>query len=170
MKTRFEALRGHRDDYKLYVRFDPTLNGNGGGGDGDNDNGGPDSGTLASRDGHTVLVGSDPVTKTNAVNRDYAVPVFSALDASRPFLAVSNGFAGADSDGLKQLDASHRLTAAFAAGAGRQPGPDRARRPRSRRRLQPRPRLRPELERGRRHRPALAPRGPVRLHARVAPL
>ena len=32
MQSRFEALRGHRDDYKLYVRFDPTLNGNGGGG------------------------------------------------------------------------------------------------------------------------------------------
>jgi glucoamylase len=113
MKSRFEALKGHRDDYKLYVRFDPTLNGNGGGGGGDNGNGGPDSGTLAARDGHTLLVGSDPVTKTNAVNRDYAVPVFSALDASRPFLAVSNGFAGANSDGLKQLDDSHRLTATF---------------------------------------------------------
>src|SRR6476620_6971704 len=49
MKSRFEALRGHRDDYKLYVRFDPTLNGNGGGDDGKDapDNGGPDSGTLA---------------------------------------------------------------------------------------------------------------------------
>jgi glucan 1,4-alpha-glucosidase len=113
MKSRFEALKGHRDDYKLYVRFDPTLNGNGGGGGGDNGNGGPDSGTLAARDGHTVLVGSDPVTKTNAVNRDYAVPVFSALDASRPFLAVSNGFAGANSDGLKQLDDFHRLAATF---------------------------------------------------------
>jgi glucoamylase len=113
MKTRFAALKGHRDDYKLYVRFDPTLNGNGGGGTGDNGNGGPDSGTLARRDGHTVLVGSDPVTKTNAVNRDYAVPVWSALDASRPFLAVSNDFAGADSDGLKQLDASRRLTSTF---------------------------------------------------------
>jgi glucoamylase len=110
MKSRFEALRGHRDDYELYVRFDPTLNGNGGGGAG---NGGPDSGTLASRDGHAVLVGSDPQTKTNAVNRDYAVPVFSALDASRPFLGVSSGFAGADSDGLKQLDTSRRLTSAF---------------------------------------------------------
>src|SRR5262245_58463831 len=31
MKTRFTALKGRRDDYKLYVRFDPTLNGNGGG-------------------------------------------------------------------------------------------------------------------------------------------
>jgi glucan 1,4-alpha-glucosidase len=114
MKTRFTALTGHRDDYKLYVRYDPTLNGNGGGGAG---NGGPDSGSLTTRDGHRLLIGSDPETKTNAVNRDYAVPVFSALDASRPFLAVSNGFAGAASDGLTQLDAAHRLTAAYATAA-----------------------------------------------------
>jgi glucan 1,4-alpha-glucosidase len=114
MKSRFEALKGRRDDYKLYVRFDPNLNGNGGGGAG---NGGPDSGSLGESDGHTVLVGSDPNTVTNAVNRDYAVPVFSALDASRPFLSVSNGFAGGDSDGLKQLDASHMLTQAFATAA-----------------------------------------------------
>ena len=41
MRARFEALRGTARDYTLYVRFDPTLNGNGGGGAG---NGGPDSG------------------------------------------------------------------------------------------------------------------------------
>src|SRR3954469_8917598 len=57
MKTRFTALTGHRDDYKLYVRYDPTLNGNGGGGSG---NGGPDSGSLTTRDGHRLLIGSDP--------------------------------------------------------------------------------------------------------------
>src|SRR4051795_12764715 len=51
MKTRFTALTGHRDDYKLYVRYDPTLNGNGGGGAG---NGGPDSGSLTTRDGHRL--------------------------------------------------------------------------------------------------------------------
>src|SRR3954468_21679528 len=115
LRSRFEALKGRRDDYRLYVRFDPNLNGNGGGGTG---NGGADSGSLATRDGHTLLVGSDPVTTTNAVNRDYAVPVWSALDASRAFLSVSNGFAGADSDGLKQLDASRRITTAFATAAG----------------------------------------------------
>src|ERR1700750_1028119 len=32
MHTRFVPLRGKRSDYQLYVRFDPTLNGNGGGG------------------------------------------------------------------------------------------------------------------------------------------
>src|SRR5215467_14275558 len=59
MRSRFEALKGSRDGYRLYVRFDPNLNGNGGGGTG---NGGADSGSLATKDGHTLLVGSDPVT------------------------------------------------------------------------------------------------------------
>ena len=115
MRSRFEPL-GRRDerDYRLYVRFDPTLNGNGGGGTG---NGGPDSGDIARAGGHTLLVGSDPVTTTNAANRDYAVPVHSALDASRPFLEVSNGFAGQASDGLTQLDADRRLTQRFAEAA-----------------------------------------------------
>jgi glucoamylase len=111
LRSRFEALRG-RGDYRLYVRFDPTLNGNGGGGAG---NGAPDSGGIARSGAHTPLVGSDPVTETNAANRDYAVPVHSALDASRPFRAVSNGFAGEGSDGLTQLESEERrLTAAFA--------------------------------------------------------
>ena len=111
MQSRFTALKGKARDYKLYVRFDPTLNGNGGGGTG---NGGPDSGAIATSGGHTLLVGSDPVTTTNAANRDYAVPVHSALDADSGFLEVSNGFAGQPSDGLKQLDADRRLTSRFA--------------------------------------------------------
>jgi glucoamylase len=111
LRSRFEALRGRTSDYRVYVRFDPTLNGNGGGGTG---NGGADSGDVARANGHTLLVGSDPVTATNAANRDYAQPVFSALDGSRAFRAVSNGFAGRPSDGLAQLDASRALTARFA--------------------------------------------------------
>ena len=55
--------------------------------------------------GGTVLVGSDTVTATNAANRDYAQPVFSAL-LRRRLHQVSNGYAGAASDGLKQLDAA----------------------------------------------------------------
>ena len=112
MDARFEALRGHRSDYRLYTRLDSTLNGNGGGGSA---NAGSDSGAVAADHGHTVLVGSDPVTATQAANRDYAVGVHSALDADRPFLEVSNGYAGAASDGLSQLDASHHLTSQFAA-------------------------------------------------------
>src|SRR6266496_4517887 len=40
LRTTFEPLVGHVSDYRLYVRFDPTVNGNGGGGSG---NGGADS-------------------------------------------------------------------------------------------------------------------------------
>jgi glucoamylase len=91
--------------YRLYVRFDPTVNGNGGGGAG---NGGPDSATVDRSTGHPVLVSSDPVTATNAANRDYAQPVHAALDGS--FGEATSGFVGSASDGLVQLDASHELT------------------------------------------------------------
>src|SRR3954451_21752288 len=114
IRSRFTALTGKARDYRLYVRFDPTLNGNGGGGNG---NGGPDSGAVAAAGGHTLLVGADPVPATTAANRDYAVPVHSALDADTGFLEVSNGFAGRPSDGLTQLDAGHRLTSRFAEAA-----------------------------------------------------
>src|SRR3954469_1950561 len=111
MRSRLRGIGVHSiDGLKLYVRFDPTLNGNGGGGTG---NGGADSGGVATAGGHTVLTGSDPVTTTNAVNRDYAVPVHSALDASRGVAEGSNGFAGAGSDGLTQLDARHALSSDF---------------------------------------------------------
>ena len=64
-------------NYKLYVRFDPTVNGNGGGGDA---NAGGDDATVDTSTGHPVLVSSDTNTATNAANRDYAQPVFAALD------------------------------------------------------------------------------------------
>ncbi len=60
---RVEFKPRHRG-YRLYVRFDPTVNGNGGGGAG---NGGADSATVDDSTGHPVLVSSDPVTATNAV-------------------------------------------------------------------------------------------------------
>src|SRR3954465_1422319 len=82
MHSRFVPLKGRLSDYKVYVRFDPTLNGNGGGG---TPNAGSDSGTVAASHGHQVLVGSDTVTTTNAANRDYAQPVFSALDSGDGF-------------------------------------------------------------------------------------
>ena len=93
---------------QLYVRFDPTVNGNGGGGSG---NGGADSATVDASTGHPILVASDPVTATNAANRDYAQPVFAALDGT--FTQASTGFAGSESDGLVQLDAAHSLTPTF---------------------------------------------------------
>ena len=93
---------------QLFVRFDPTVNGNGGGGTG---NGGADSATVDESSGHPVLVASDPVTATNAANRDYAEAVFAALDG--PFDQASVGFAGSESDGLEQLDDSHALSPTY---------------------------------------------------------
>src|SRR5437016_195207 len=108
MKVQFIPLVGNLSNYKLYVRYDPSINGNGGGGSG---NGGGDTGTIDTSTGHNVPIAFDTLTTSNAFNRHYAVPVYSALDASTPFTPVSNGFAGQPSDGLVQLDASHSLTA-----------------------------------------------------------
>jgi glucan 1,4-alpha-glucosidase len=110
MKVAFKVKtkKGNDGGLRLYLRFDPTVNGNGGGGGG---NGGADSATTDTSTGHPILVASDPNTATNAVNRDYAQPVYVALDA--PFAEASNGFAGTASDGLTQLDASHGLTTSY---------------------------------------------------------
>src|SRR6476661_6935106 len=97
-----------RSGLELYARFDPTINGNGGGGSG---NGGADSATIDGSTGHPILVAADPVTATNAVNRDYAQPVYAALDGS--FAETSSGFAGTASDGLTELDAARALTPAY---------------------------------------------------------
>jgi glucan 1,4-alpha-glucosidase len=94
--------------YKLYVRFDPTVNGNGGGGSG---NGGADSATVDTSTGHPILVAYDTSTSTNAANRDYAQPVYAALDGS--LTQAESGFVGAPSDGLVQLDSSHALTPTY---------------------------------------------------------
>ena len=102
MRVRFAPKK---PGYQLYLRYDPTVNGNGGGGAG---NGGPDSATVDSSTGHPVLVASDPNTTTNAANRDYAQPVYTALDGA--LSDATSGFVGASSDGLVQLDASHALT------------------------------------------------------------
>jgi hypothetical protein len=79
---------------------------NGGGRTG---NGGADSAVTDTSTDHPIPVAFDTVTATNAANRDYAQPVFAALDG--PFATVTNGYAGAASDGLTQLDAGHALTA-----------------------------------------------------------
>jgi glucan 1,4-alpha-glucosidase len=105
MRVRFDPKQV---GYRLYVRFDPTVNGNGGGGAG---NGGADSATIDRSTGHAVLVASDPNTATNAANRDYAQPVYAALDGA--FTEATSGFVGASSDGLVQLDASHVLTPTY---------------------------------------------------------
>ena len=104
MRTRLVDNNKH-SDLKLYVRFDPTVNGNGGGGTG---NGGADSATTDMSTHHPIPVAFDTNTATNAANRDYAQPVFAALDG--PFTTVTSGYAGGASDGLTQLDIDHRLT------------------------------------------------------------
>src|SRR5204862_4877992 len=48
--------------------------------------------------GHPVLVAFDPVMATNAVNRDYAQPVYEALDG--PLSHASSGLAGTASDAI----------------------------------------------------------------------
>jgi glucoamylase len=108
MDAKFTPLIGDLSNYRLYVRFDPTVNGNGGGGVG---NGGADSAVVDSSTGHSILVASDPNTATNAANRDYAQPVYAAVDG--PLGQATSGFVGAASDGLVQLDAAHALTNTF---------------------------------------------------------
>jgi glucoamylase len=110
MHSSFVPLSGTLLNYHLYIRYDPSINGNGGGGSG---NGGGDSGIIDTSTGHSVPVAFDTRTTTQAANRTYAVPVYSALDASTPFTQVSNGFAGAGSDGQVQLDATHALGATY---------------------------------------------------------
>ena len=92
--TRLEPAKGTQD-LKVYVRYDATINGNGGGG---TSNGGADDAVVDAAT--TALVSSDPDTETNAANRDYAVPLYGALRADRPFLKASSGFAGTASDGF----------------------------------------------------------------------
>jgi glucan 1,4-alpha-glucosidase len=89
------AFKAQDPSYRLYVRFDPTVNGNGGGGPG---NGGGDSATIDSSTGHPVLVSYDTNTATNAANRDYAQPVYAALDG--PLADGSSGLAGTASDAI----------------------------------------------------------------------
>ena len=106
MSTQLAPLRPGA--YKVYVRFDATVNGNGGGGPG---NGGADSAVTDTSTGHPIAVSYDTNTATNAANRDYAQPVYAALDG--PFTQVTSGFVGTASDGLSQLDADRTLATTY---------------------------------------------------------
>jgi glucoamylase len=86
----------------IYARLDGHVNGNGGGGA---DNGGADTGSIAAS-GAPVI--GDTGTVSQAANRDYAVPTFMALD-SPTRSAASVGYEGTLSDGLTELDATHKL-------------------------------------------------------------
>src|SRR5258708_12865084 len=98
MHTHFIPVVGDLATYHLYLRHDPSINGNGGGGAG---NGGGDTGTVDTSTGHALPVAFDTNTASQAANRTYATPVFSALDATPPFTQLSNGF---------PRPAPHRLT------------------------------------------------------------
>jgi glucoamylase len=116
LHTSLEPLRGKPSGpLQLFVRFDPTINGNGGGGDPGTQNAGADDAVIDTSTGHPVPVASDTVTATIAANRDYAQPVYAALRADRPFPQASSGYAGTASDGLSQLDATHALPTTYAA-------------------------------------------------------
>ena len=81
MKVQFIPLVGNLSNYKLYVRYDPSINGNGGGGSG---NGGGDTGTIDTSTGHNVPIAFDTNTKSQAVNRTYAIPSIVLWTPQRP--------------------------------------------------------------------------------------
>ena len=81
IRSKFVALKGRLSDYHLYVRHDPTLNGNGGGLRETGTTAAPTTEAWQGGRPHAAD-GSDMVTKTNAANRDYAIPVYSAIDVS----------------------------------------------------------------------------------------
>jgi glucoamylase len=110
MHTRLSALPGSGTNVAglhLYARLDAHVNGNGGGG---SDNAGGNTGVIDTSSGSPVPVVYSTNTVTNAVNRDYAVPTYMALDASVSSPAASVGYAGGTSDGLTQLDLDRALT------------------------------------------------------------
>ncbi len=110
MRTQLSALPGSGANVAglhLYARLDAHVNGNGGGG---SDNAGGNTGVIDTSTGSPVPVVDSTNTVTNAVNRDYAVPTYMALDASVASPAASVGYAGSVSDGLTQLDSDRVLT------------------------------------------------------------
>ena len=103
MRVRFRAPSGDQ----LYVRLDPLAGGTGGGG---SQNAGGNTAVLVPVAGRPALQAYNTNTTTNAVNRDYAVPTFETLAASRGFESTSVGYAGTPSDGREMLDHAHALT------------------------------------------------------------
>ena len=118
MRVRVDGDSALVKKLRLFARWDGTLNGNGGGGDPASANAGADTAVTDTSTGRSVPVSFDTNTSTIAANRDYAVPVYGALRADRPFKAVSSGFAGTPSDGLAQLDADRRLATTYASATG----------------------------------------------------
>ena len=74
-------------------------------------NGGPTTATIDTTTGHPIAVSSDTSTTTNAANRDYAQPVYAALDG--PFSKSRAGSPARPATGSTQLDAAHALTPTY---------------------------------------------------------
>ena len=109
MRTTYEPLTVAARSYHIYVRYNAMINGAGGGG---SQNGGANSATIVPAGpgtGADALVSSSTLAKSSTLQRNYEVPLFGALVASRPFAVSSSGFVGGPSDGLTQLDQQHRL-------------------------------------------------------------
>jgi glucoamylase len=109
MQVSLVSLPGAPSGLKLYLRFNPLLNGHGGGGAG---NAGGESATVVQTSRGAVPLAYSTNSFTEATNRSYASPIYAALAASRPFAAVETGFAGTPSDGLAELEGSGSLGAA----------------------------------------------------------
>src|SRR5215471_3306903 len=91
MHTKLSALPGSSvAGLHLYARLDAHVNGNGGGG---SQNAGGNTGVVDTSTGSPVPVIYSTNTVTNAVNRDYAVPTYMALDASVSSPVASVGYA-----------------------------------------------------------------------------
>jgi glucoamylase len=101
------TLPGAPSGLSVYLRFNPLLNGHGGGGA---DNAGGESATTVQTSRGPVPLSYSTNSMTEAVNRSYATPIYAALAASNPFAAVENGFEGASSDGLNELDSTGTLS------------------------------------------------------------
>lgn len=114
MHTTLAALPGTRTNVAalhVYARLDAHVNGTGGGG---SENAGGNTATLEAS-GTPVV--TNALTRTEAANRDYAVPTSVALTATSAGEA-SVGFADTASDGLTQLDSARTLTQYTAADDG----------------------------------------------------
>ena len=107
MRISLVPLAGAPNGLAVYLRFNPLLNGHGGGG---SDNAGGESATVVSTPRGQIPLSYSTNSFTEAVNRDYATPVYAALASDGAFKKIETGFEGTASDGLSELDASGALT------------------------------------------------------------
>jgi glucoamylase len=99
------SFKGPSGDH-LYLRLDPLAGGTGGGG---TQNAGGNT-ALVDTTNNNIPVAFNTNTTTDAVNRDYAVKTYMALESSSGFSTESVGYADSASDGLNMLDSTQSLT------------------------------------------------------------